>query len=174
MTAYLGGDRAAFDELYRRYAGLLLRFLGKGMSREETGDLVQQTFLHLHRSRADFREGSHLRPWLFTIAINVKRQYLRTCRRRGEVALELSALPGSAPGPFHADDLERSVRAAWAELPQDQREAIRLHWIEGFSFREIAQTVGATANAVKVRAHRGYVQLRIRLGTERVTKRLPE
>jgi RNA polymerase sigma-70 factor (ECF subfamily) len=56
--------------------------------------------------------------------------------------------------------LEKAVRVALAQLPVQQREAIILHRFEGFSFSEIAETLGLTESAVKVRAHRGYVRLR--------------
>ena len=56
--------------------------------------------------------------------------------------------------------LERTVRQALAQLPPPQREAIVLHRFEGFSFSEIAEVLGLSESAVKVRAHRGYVRLR--------------
>ena len=52
------------------------------------------------------------------------------------------------------------VRSLLAGLPADQRDVIVLHWIEGFSFAEVALVVGASLSAVKVRAHRGYVAIR--------------
>ena len=56
--------------------------------------------------------------------------------------------------------LERQVRQALAKLPEAQREAIVLHRFEGMSFSEIAQVVGLSESAVRVRAHRGYETLR--------------
>ena len=104
MGAYLGGDRAAFDELYHRYARHLLHFLGKGMTREEAGIFCSKPSCISTGVAPTFARGP-VRPWLFTIGINVKRQHLRTCRRRSEVPLEPSALPGAAPSDFRADDL---------------------------------------------------------------------
>src|SRR3954447_13908404 len=76
MVSYKTGDAPAFAEIFRRYAPLLLRVMQHQLGRrEDAHDLVQQTFLQLHRSRADFRDGASLRPWLLTIAINLKRQY---------------------------------------------------------------------------------------------------
>jgi RNA polymerase sigma-70 factor (ECF subfamily) len=53
-----------------------------------------------------------------------------------------------------------------ATLPADQRRAIELHWIEERPFAEIAEMVGASVSAVKVRAHRGYKKMRVWLETE--------
>jgi RNA polymerase sigma factor (sigma-70 family) len=166
MLSYVAGDIGAFDDLYRRYAARVLVFLTRGLSREEAADLLQQTFLLLHRSRSDFRPGAGVRPWLFTIAINVKRQHLRNYRRRRENTAQAESAPAFAMSHVYGDDLAGRVRAAWAELQYEQREVIRLHFMEGLSFREIAEAAGTTVNAVKVRAHRGYVQLRQRFAKD--------
>jgi RNA polymerase sigma-70 factor (ECF subfamily) len=163
MTAYVGGDHAAFAELFRRYAPILLRLMRHRISRrEEADDLVQLTFLHLHRCRHDFRTGAALRPWLFTIALNLRFQHFRECGRRRETTVDVDSLevPGSSRSPQESMDENRAVRLALTKLPTDQRDVIVLHWLEGLSFAEVSEAVGASVNAVKVRAHRGYVSLR--------------
>ena len=163
MTAYVSGDHAAFAELFRRYAPILLRLMRHRISRrEEADDLVQLTFLHLHRSRYDFRAGAALRPWLFTIALNLRFQHFRECGRRRETTVDVDSLevPGSSRSPQESMDENRAVRLALTKLPTDQRDVIVLHWLEGLSFAEVSEAVGASVNAVKVRAHRGYVSLR--------------
>ena len=158
------GDRAAFQELFERYAGKL-----KGMFMRHTGDqavsedMVQQTFLHFHRARKDFRLDREVRPWLYTIALNVRREYFRRRGRKKEVQLEpvVHGEPTVAPSTTTRSD--RLVRRALANLSDQQREVILLHWYEGMSFPEIATTVGASLSAVKVRAHRGYEKLRSQL-----------
>lgn len=163
MAAYVGGDRSAFAELFRRYAPRLQRLMQRDLGgAEDAHDLVQQTFLQLHRARRDFRPGAKLRPWLFTIALNLKRQHFRRLGRRPETSL--SDEEGQEPAARGADPEARvgdvQLRAALLRLPEAQREVIVLHWFEGLSFREIAQAVGASQPAVKVRAHRGYNRLR--------------
>jgi RNA polymerase sigma-70 factor (ECF subfamily) len=163
MAAYVAGDRGAFNELFDRYAAVLLRVLSRGLRRrEEAEDLVQQTFLQLHRARLDFRPGAPLRPWLFTIALNLRREHFRRLQRRPEAPLDLEgpAQPAvDALGHARADAAQ-TLRVALSQLPPDQAEVIALHWFGGFSFPEIAETVGASLSAVKVRAHRGYVAMR--------------
>jgi RNA polymerase sigma-70 factor (ECF subfamily) len=163
MERYKAGDRAAITELVRRYAPLLLRvMLHQVRAREDADDLVQQTFLQLHRSKGDFRAGAQLRPWLLTIAVNVRHRYFRQMGVREEFPLEPDALERSQPGPAVEDAAEAGcdLRTVLAGLPPDQRDVIVLHWIEGFSFPEVALVVGASLSAVKVRAHRGYVAIR--------------
>jgi len=167
MAAYIAGDKAAFRELFRRYAPLLQRAMARDLrSPEEANDLVQQTFLHLHRSRLDFEPGRKLKPWIFTIALNLKREYFRRSKRRYETSLEDDrvAEPFEGPRGQERSDAARETARALQALPAEHREVIELHWFAGLSFPEVAEVVGSTVAAVKVRAHRGYVALRERLG----------
>ena len=165
-------DRAAFEALFKRWAGKLHAFFrralwggGRGAD-EAANDLVQKTFLHVHRARADYDGARAFRPWLYTIALNVRREEGRRRSRQREVlALEdESREPSVDPTTTTASD--RLVRRALADLPDAQREVVVLHWYEELSFPEIAELVGATVPAVKVRAHRAYEALRERLGDE--------
>jgi RNA polymerase sigma factor (sigma-70 family) len=169
MRAWTAGDRRAFEELFRRYAPVLTRVMRRQLrSPEEATDLVQQTFLQLHRSRHDFDANAKLRPWLFTIAMNLKREYFRRSGRRPEAPLELDGRldPSEGPRGVQQQEARRDLVAALERLPADQAEVIALHWFDGASFPEIAELLGATTTAVKVRAHRGYVKLRELLGAK--------
>jgi RNA polymerase sigma factor (sigma-70 family) len=159
MDAYLAGDGEAFDELFRRYARALLRSLGRRMSPEDARDVVQQTFLQLHRSRHDYHRGAAIRPWIYTIAFNLQRRAARDARRRAQPLNPDRDLPLAAAGGEGAE-LGTAVRFAVARLPVDQRRVIALHWFQGLPYDEVAETVGASLSAVKVRAHRGYLALR--------------
>lgn len=167
MAAYIRGDKAAFRELFERYSPLLLRAMARDLrNSEEANDLVQQTFLHLHRSRLDFEPGRKLKPWVFTIALNLKREFFRRSKRRHETSLEDDRIaePFEGPRGQERSDASREAVRALDALPAEQREVIELHWFAGLSFPEVAEAVGSTVAAVKVRAHRGYVALRARLG----------
>lgn len=166
---WLDGDDDAFRRLYQRLAPVVLRIAMKqGLGLAESKDAVQQTFLGVHRARADFRRGAHVRPWFFTIAYNVVRQYFRSRYARPETPLELD---GSRDPVFEEPAPERDpaeiagcVRGAVARLPDGQRRVIELHWFERRPFAEVAAMVGSTEGAVRVRAHRGYEALRQSLG----------
>jgi RNA polymerase sigma-70 factor, ECF subfamily len=163
MAAYVAGQTSAFRELFERHATPLLRLMGQGLFRpEEARDLVQQAFLQLHRSRYDYQLDARFRPWLYTIAINLKREYLRRVKRRPEAGLE--AVGGEGPSEEGRDALRfeaaQTLARALSQLPNDQRDVIVLHWMQGLSFAEVAEIVGASVGAVKVRAHRGYTALR--------------
>jgi RNA polymerase sigma-70 factor (ECF subfamily) len=163
MAAYIAGDAQAFHTLFQRYAPILLRVMARQLDApSEAHDLVQQTFLQLHRARYDFQPGAKLRPWLFTIALNLKREHFRRLRRRRETGLSLdgSRDPAVEPRGVEASDARQALRHALDQLPADQREVIELHWFDGLSFAEVGEVVGASLSAVKVRAHRGYRRMR--------------
>src|SRR5262245_45057401 len=161
MAAYVAGDKSAFEELFARYAPLLVRMMRRQLRQpEDAEELVQQTFLQLHRARRDFEQGRRLRPWLMTIAFNLKREHFRRRTRRPESALDYEP-PASERGDrleLH-DDAER-LRGALDKLPEGQRDVIVMHWFEEMSFPDVAEILGLTVSAVKVRAHRGYKALR--------------
>src|SRR5690349_7102953 len=89
MAAYVAGDRAAFRELFERHSPVLLRVTRRQLpTREEANDLLQQTFLQLHRARLDFDPTQRFKPWFFRIALNLKREHFRRLRRRPEDILD--------------------------------------------------------------------------------------
>ena len=176
MAAYVAGDAAAFRAIFARYAPLLLRAMLRELYvREEANDLVQQTFLQLHRARADFDPDQKLKPWVFTIAMNLKREYFRKKKRRPERSLEADSIPEPAVAALGAArvDARRTLARVLGDLPIEQREVIELHWFDGLEFPEVAAVVGASVSAVKVRAHRGYVRLRQALGDDAQLPPLP-
>jgi RNA polymerase sigma-70 factor (ECF subfamily) len=162
MAAYVAGDVQSFQELFRRYAPLLETKLAAWPgNRNDVADLVQQTFLQLHRARNEFDPRYKLRPWLVTIAINVSREASRRKLRRHELLFDFEAETApTGPTDHRAPEPALVVREAMAQLPPEQREAIELHWIKGLPFYEIAEGLGISAGAARVRAHRGYDALR--------------
>jgi RNA polymerase sigma factor (sigma-70 family) len=169
MRRYVAGEQAAFGELFARYAPRLTRLMRRDLGDQDADDLVQQAFLQFHRARFDFKEGAAVRPWLYTIALNLKRQQFRRLGRKRDTVLEEETL-AHAGGDPEAALRDAQLRAALDALPEPQREAIVLHWFEGLTFPEIAQIVGTKLGAVRVRAHRGYRRLREILEAAEVTE----
>lgn len=170
MEAYAGGDTSAFRELFHRLAPVLSRVVRMhASSEEESRDVLQQTFLQLHRSRHDYRKGAPLRPWLFTIAYNLCRDRGRTIGRHREVPLE--SAPSIAADGTPAEVVEKARRferlhRALASLPDDQRRVIELHWFAALPLSDVANGLGVSLSAVKVRAHRAYKRLRETLAAD--------
>ncbi len=170
MVRYQQGDAEAFRELFealRRPLRAYLAALTRNLARAD--DLVQETFLHLHRSRATYRLPRPVRPWAFGIARYVFLMERRARGRRMRVINEDLELPQELAIPAQAFGLEdrEAVRGALGTLPEDQREVLLLHHVWGFSFAEIGQTLGIRAGAAKVRSHRALARLRKLLGVDR-------
>jgi len=167
MSAYVAGDARAFERLFSRFAprlhGFFLRSFRSGAVAD---DLLQQTFMKLHRARARYRPELKLAPWLFAVASRVRLDELRRRLRLPEDAGEdaVARADEQAPrDPPSANDLRDAVRAALDGLPESQRTVIHLHRYEGMTFAEIAKVLGTTEGAVKLRAFRGYETLREQL-----------
>src|SRR5262245_53629995 len=123
---YRTGNAAAFETLFRRWQVPLGKHLARMLDDQAAADdLVVATFLRLHRHASRWREGTPLRPWMFTIARNLARNRLRTRRLWGWLPLA-SARDIPIPPSLPADEIRRRVDAAFAALPAPQREACSL------------------------------------------------
>ena len=158
------GDSDALTELFARYGGRLLGYFRRFVGGDPVAqDLVQQTFLQLHRARRDYRPGAPLRPWLYTIAANLRREHFRYRGRRPEVAHDPERHGVLTTEPEASTPEGRLLHRALDQLPEHEREVVVLHWFEDLPMGEVAQVLGASRGAVKVRAHRAYKRLRTML-----------
>jgi len=167
MFAYQGGDSRAFEALYDRLAPPLLGYLHSlARDRGRAEDLLQETFLQLHRARATYQPGRPVKPWLYAIARNVFLMHRRAASRRGRREVLADEDLPEVPVPPEVEGLadRAAVRHALAAIPEERREAVVLHHIMGMSFKEVGSVLGVSEGAAKVRAHRGMVQLREALG----------
>jgi RNA polymerase sigma-70 factor, ECF subfamily len=159
MTAYQAGSLHAFERLYAGLAPPLIAYLASlCRDRSHAQDLLQETFLQIHRSRRTYRPDLPVRPWAFTIARHVWLMDRRTRARRpvSDQALPDLPIPPEVEGLAERDRLRRAL----ASLLPDRREALLLHHVWGFSFAEIGQLLGIRADAAKLRSSRGMGDLR--------------
>jgi RNA polymerase sigma factor (sigma-70 family) len=139
------GDRAAFDELYRRYAGPLTAYGARMLRDRGAGeDIAQTTFLSAFRALERGVEPRNVRPWLFKIAHNAA---LGSIRRERDVPVEFVDRP-------QLDDLEpraarRSLIRGIGALPERQRRVYLLRELRGFSVSEIAVELELTPQQVE-------------------------
>jgi RNA polymerase sigma-70 factor (ECF subfamily) len=163
MIAYQGGDLGAFDRLYAALETELRGFLrARCHDPQRVDDLLQETFLQLHRSRRGYLPGLPVRPWVYAIAKRVFLMHVRTVRRReSRETTELSSVP-EREVPAAADRLaDRSeLMSALRQVPADGRRAFLLHHWRGLSFREIAARLGIAPGAAKLRSSRAGSRLR--------------
>lgn len=167
MGRYADGDAASFEAVYAELAPLVLGHLRRWVGPQRAEDLLQRTFLKVHRARDRYRRGAPVGPWVLSIARHVA---IDDMRRRGRAREDLTregALPEPSPseGPPPAERAEviEAVRAAVDGLPDSQRSVVALHKLEERPFREVAQSLGIKEGAARIRAHRAYGRLRAAL-----------
>jgi RNA polymerase sigma-70 factor (ECF subfamily) len=170
MLAFRGGDGVAFERLFRRWSGPLLRYLDRMVRDLATAEeLVQEVFLRVHRSRERYTPEARFSTWLYRIATNLALNELRRPRHRAphrsiddEGAAPIAAGP-SADDVVAARRVGRAAAEALAELPEKQRAALCLAAVEGLSYAEVAEALDVTEKAVKSLVHRARSALALRL-----------
>ena len=163
------GDKEAFRQLFRTHrddvARLAFRMTGSSSDLE---DLVQEVFLQVHRSLADFRGDARFSTWLYRVTANAALMRLRSDRRRRQASLEdhvgeaehaLSlavVMPGgewSERADSRYDQAQRRSRLeqALSGLPEGYREVVIEHYLEGEPLQDLADRLGTTESAVRSR-----------------------
>ncbi len=161
MAAYQAGNIDAFEVVYHHLRPKLRRYLGSlTLNATLADDLLQETFLQMHRSRHTYLPGRPVEPWAFGIARHVFLMDRRSGIRRKRD--QHDAIPDEMPLPEpFSDSTDRThLQRAVATLPEASREPLLLHHVWGFSFQEVGDLLGLRAGTAKVRAHRAMQQLR--------------
>ncbi len=163
MQRFVDGDTSAFDALFVRQAPILQGFLMRMVGDKATAeDLLQVTFMSVFRSKDRYEKGLPVGPWLTTIAANAARDSLRrgAIRKKGVEETKTAEGERSISQPTSDPGVRKALLSALEQLPSQQREAVVLHKVEGWSFEQIAEQLSITATAARIRAHRGYERLR--------------
>jgi RNA polymerase sigma-70 factor (ECF subfamily) len=165
LQAHVAGDPDAFGILFRRHQDRLWAVALRTLAdREEAADALQDALLSAHRAAARFRGDSAVTTWLHRIVVNACLDRLRRHRAHPTVPLPEDQ-PGREPVAPAADhDTVLAVRAALAELATDQRTAIVLVDLQGYSVAEAAEILEVAEGTVKSRCARGRARLALLLG----------
>ncbi len=171
LSDHLTGRTDAFELLVRRHTDELHRFVLRFTnSSAAADDVVQEAFLQAYLSADRFDPGRRFRPWLFTIAANKARDWLRSRGRKSEVPLDAKVDSDGDVGKTFADlmtgaeveagavelqagEQRRVVRRIVESLPDMFREVLVLAYYHRFAYREIAEVVGVPVGTVKSRLH---------------------
>jgi len=163
------GDLQAFNFIVQRYQSQVLNLSARIIGdRGRAEDVTQETFISAYQAIGRFRGGS-LRAWLMRIAANASRDSLRGSQRRPEQSLDeslesASFQPVSAePSPEeHAErsELNAELQKAILALSDDQRAVLVLIDVQGFSYEETTESVGASIGTVKSRLNRARRRVR--------------
>jgi RNA polymerase sigma-70 factor (ECF subfamily) len=160
IRAAASGNRAAFGELYVRYARMVHGILLVRVPPGDAEDLVQEVFLSAMRQLSGLRTAAAFRGWLGTIARNRAIDYFRN-RKPSEPLEEADGHAGRTnPAAAEAGQVLALIRS----LPEAYRETLVLRLVEGLTGPEIARQTGLTPESVRVNLCRGMKMLRALLG----------
>lgn len=173
----IGGDADSFNELVVRWERPIYALAYRTIGREDDArDVCQETFLRAFRALPGFRGQAKFSSWLYRIALNLCRDWIRRERRTPVVQapedVDLLALAAATePSESIEDlvarkDLSRVVERAMARLPEEQRTAIVLKEYHGLTFQEIADLQGCPLSTVKTRLYQGLSVLRRELAKD--------
>src|SRR5579863_1647881 len=172
MVRYQQGDFGAATSLISRTSPQLHRFfLAQSGSRADADDLLQETWLRIHKVRHTYRPSEPALPWFYAIARHVRVDHYRKSIRTavGEQKLEeMSNEASSVSGEF--DHLHR-LEALLAPLPESQREVIEMLKVSGMSLEEVARATSSSVGSVKQKVHRAYKKLRETISASEFAKR---
>jgi len=173
----IGGDTESFNQLVKRWERPIYALAYRTIGREEDArDVCQETFLRAFRALPGFKGQAKFSSWLYRIALNLCRDWMRRERRAPVVptpeGVDLVELAGEGEGVEGVDDvvvrrdLGRAVARAMRALPEDQRTAVVLKEYHGLTFQEIAEMLGCPLSTVKTRLYQGLTVLRRELDRE--------
>jgi RNA polymerase sigma-70 factor (ECF subfamily) len=171
MARYQEGDFAAATLLIDRISPQLYRFfMAQFSSRPDADDLLQETWLQIHRVRHTYRPGEPVLAWFYAIARHVRvdhyRKAVRTTAREQRLE-EISQLAAPTPrGTGKSDDLESLL----APLSESQREVIEMLKVVGMSLEEVAGATSSSVGSVKQKVHRAYQKLREKTSAMRLRR----
>jgi RNA polymerase sigma-70 factor, ECF subfamily len=174
VTRSTGGDLDSFNQLVVRWERPIYALAYRVIGREEDArDVCQETFLRAFRALGGFKGQAKFSSWLYRIALNLCRDWIRR-ERRAPVAqapegMDLIELAGETSPSDSVEELVarreigRAVARAMATLPEEQRTAIILKEYHGLTFQEIADMLECPLSTVKTRLYQGLTVLRRQL-----------
>jgi RNA polymerase sigma-70 factor (ECF subfamily) len=167
----MGGDAESFNQLILRWERPIYALAYRVIGREEDArDVCQETFLRAFRALPGFKGQAKFSSWLYRIALNLCRDWIRRQRRAPVMQMPEGVDPGELAaerGPVESieelvarRELSAVVEEAMTLLPEEQRTAIILKEYHGMTFQEIAEMQGCPLSTVKTRLYQGLSVLR--------------
>lgn len=164
-------DRAAFAQLFERYAGRIKgAIMAMGAAPDEADEAMQEAMLSIWRRAESYNPAlAPASAWIFAIARNRRIDMIRRNNRPVPDPHDPLFRPAKSPSPdqaFAARERHIRIQEAVAELTEEQREVVRLAFFTGLSHSEIAARTGAPPGTVKSRIRLAVAHLRRALGAE--------
>ena len=166
MRQAISGDKRAYAVLLQETSRFLRPFLAKRLnSAAEVEDLMQEILISIHKARHTYDGDRPYKPWAYAIARFRLKDFLRThYSDQLRHAIELSDVENSLPYPVTKSAMTyESISGEILKLPHKQAAILKMMHQEGYTAKEVANSIGMKESAVKVMAHRAYKILRNKL-----------
>jgi RNA polymerase sigma-70 factor (ECF subfamily) len=161
MARYQRGDFDAASDIIEHISPQLHRFFNaQSQSRTDADDLLQETWLRIHKVRHTYRPGEPALPWFYAIARHVRVDHYRKSVRTAVGERQLAAMSEEAATVPRESDHADGLSALLAPLSGSEREVIEMLKIAGMSLDEVARATSSSVGSVKQKAHRAYEKLR--------------
>ena len=171
------GSEAAFRALVQRYRTRIMNLVTRFISdRDRAEEISQEVFLRVFRNRERYRKSGKFSTWIFTIAVNLTKNEIRSrVRHKGTFSLDAMEeetggqglpFPDANPLPdadLGAREIQERVAEALRRLPPRYREAVVLRDIEGLSYEEVGEILKIPGGTVRSRINRARLMLKERL-----------
>jgi RNA polymerase sigma-70 factor, ECF subfamily len=162
LQRFATGDLDAFESLFRQYQGAVYRWIVRIVRDPAAAeDLTVETLWRAYRAHARFRPDASFEAWLRRIATNAALDHLRSARRYVPLPADLPA--GPQPDTAEQAESHEAIRSALDSLAPRLRIVVQLGLIEEESYRDIAESLGISESAVKLRMFRAVRILRKKL-----------
>lgn len=162
-------DERAFRDLFRHFGQKIFRTALKILKEEESAkDAVQETMINIHRAARSFRGEAKLATWINRITVNVCLEMIRKNKKHSnrtneDISEHVTLQDRTVRDPFSSlrrSEIKAHVNAALARLSKKHRLVVRMHDIEGFTIREIAEKVNVAEGTIKSRLFYGREELK--------------
>lgn len=156
-------DEDAFRILFERYSGRLFNLLYRMTQHyEDSNDLLQEVFIRVYKNRQKCFKMKNFKGWVYTVTLNLARDYIRLHKRRREELLDekrektggIDLLNNSAN-----EEIKRKILKALKKLNKKYRAVFTLRDIEGMTYQEISKTLSIEKGTVKSRLNRARLRL---------------
>ena len=176
IACVLHGETHRFAELVSRYQAALYRYaVSMVLDHDAAADMVQDTFIRAYTNLRSCRDHTRFRSWLFQTLRNRCLDYLKEPRRRSVSLDEAAFVTDDAEDPGELVERKRrraAILQALARIPDAQREAFVMHYVEGEPYERMTELLDASVSALKMRVLRAREALAAALQGSEVTEPL--
>ncbi len=167
MELYQSSDYLAFEMLYQRHSGRIYKYLTGKVGSEIGQELFQDTFARIHKSRDKYNTQFPFLPWVFTIVRNLLRDYYKKAETQTvQNSVGLEALSLEASSELASVGSLSQLEVSLESLPDHQRRALRLRYLDDWTFEKIAEEIETSPQNVRQLISRGLKKIRASLNSQ--------